>query len=274
MWDNGKNIRKQWNILINRAQANFEGGFSISGWEIIIREKLMYKDKTILGLIPARGGSKSLPRKNIRPLLGKPLIAWTIEQALASKYLDGVIVSTDDEEIAEISKKYGAEVPFMRPKELATDETKGIDVVLHAVDWIEINNKPYNLLMLLQPTSPLRTYEDIDKAIKLLFSKKAQAVVSVCEAEHHPYWSNILPQDGCMRDFIKAEIMNKNRQELPVFYRLNGAIYLAYGGYLKEQKNFLGKKTFAYIMQQEKSIDIDNKVDFKFTEILMRKKYS
>jgi len=229
----------------------------------------MYKEKTILGLIPARGGSKGLPRKNIRPLLGKPLIAWTIEQALASKYLDMVIVSTDDEKIAEISRKYGAELPFMRPKKLATDEARGIDVVLHAMDQIEENDKPYDLLILLQPTSPLRTSEDIDKAIELLFLKKAQTIVSVCEVDHHPYWSNILPKNGCMKDFIKAEIMNKNRQELPVFYRLNGAIYLAYWDYLKEQKSFLGKETFAYIMLQERSIDINKEIDFKLAEALM-----
>lgn len=231
----------------------------------------MYKGKTILGLIPARGGSKGLPRKNIKPLLGKPLIAWTIEQALASKYLDRVVVSTDDEKIAEISRKYGAKVPFMRPKELATDEARRIDVVLHAIDWMEKNDNSYDLIMLLQPTPPLRTSEDIDRGIELLFFKKAQSVVSVCKTEHHPYWSNILPKNGCMKDFIKAEIMNKNRQELPVFYRLNGAIYLAYWNYLKRCRSFFNQETFAYIMPQERSIDIDNKVDFKLAEILMKK---
>jgi len=230
----------------------------------------MHKNKTILGLIPARGGSKGLPRKNIKTLLDKPLIAWTIEQALASKYLDRVIVSTDDEEIAEVSKEYGAEVPFLRPEELATDEAKGIDVVLYAIDWMERNDKPYDLLMLLQPTSPLRTSNDIDKAIELLFQKNAQAIVSVCEVDHHPYWSNTLPDDGCMKDFIKPEVTNKNRQELPIFYRLNGAIYLAYSDYLKEKRSFLGKDTFAYIMPQRRSVDIDNEVDFKLAGIVIR----
>ena len=230
----------------------------------------MYKNKTIIGLIPARGGSKGLPGKNIRPLLGKPLIAWTIKQALSSKYLDRVIVSTDDEEIAEVSKEYGAEVPFLRPEELATDEAKGIDVVLYAIDWMERNDKPYDLLMLLQPTSPLRTSNDIDKAIELLFQKNAQAIVSVCEVDHHPYWSNTLPDDGCMKDFIKPEVTNKNRQELPIFYRLNGAIYLAYSDYLKEKRSFLGKDTFAYIMPQRRSVDIDNEVDFKLAGIVIR----
>ena len=232
----------------------------------------MHKGKNILGLIPARGGSKGLPRKNIKSLLGKPLIAWTIEQALASKYLDRVVVSTEDEEIAEISKKYGADVPFIRPKELAKDNTKGIKVVLHAVDWMEKNDKQYDLLMLLQPTSPLRRCKDIDKAIELLFLKEAKAIVSVCEVDHHPLWANTLPEDGCMKDFIRQEIMNKNRQELPVFYRLNGAIYLAYCNYIKQYKSFMAKETFAYIMPGERSIDIDNEVDFELVRIIMYKK--
>lgn len=232
----------------------------------------MYKGKNILGLIPARGGSKGLPRKNIKPLLGKPLIAWTIEQALASRYLDRLVVSTDDKEIAEISKKYGADVPFMRPKELAKDNAKGIDVVLHAIYWLKENDnrRQYDLIILLQPTSPLKTTEDIDKAIELLFLKEAKAIVSVCEVDHHPLWANTLPEDGCMKDFIKQEIMNKNRQELPVFYRLNGAIYLAYCNYIKKQKSFFGEKTFAYIMPKSRSVDIDDEIDFKLAEILMK----
>ena len=232
----------------------------------------MYKGKNILGLIPARGGSKGLPRKNIKPLSGKPLIAWTIEQALASKYLDRVVVSTDDKEISDISKKYGAEVPFVRPKELAKDNTKGIDVVLHAIDWLKENDKQkqYGLIMLLQPTSPLRATEDIDKAIELLFLKEAKAIDSVCEVDHHPLWANTLSEDGCMKDFIRIEIMNKNRQELPVFYRLNGAIYLAYCKCLKERKSFLGEETFAYVMPKSMSVDIDNEIDFELAQILMK----
>lgn len=231
----------------------------------------MYKGKKILGLIPARSGSKGLPQKNILPLLGKPLIAWTIEQALASKYLDKVIVSTDNEEIAEIAKKYGAKVPFMRPKELASDDAKSIDVITHAIDWFEVNNDFNELVMLLQPTSPLRTSGDIESAIELLFSRKAQSIVSVCEVDHHPYWANILPVDGCMKDFLRQEYANRNRQELPVFYRLNGAIYLACCNYLKIQKNYFGNETYAYIMPRERSIDIDNEIDFKFAEYLLQR---
>ena len=120
--------------------------------------------------------------------------------------------------------------------------------------------------MLLQPKSPLRRFEDIDKAIELLFLKEAKAIVSVCEVDHHPFWANTLPDDGCMKDFIRPEVINNNRQELPKFYRLNGAIYIAYCDYLQKQKSFFGKETFAYIMPKERSIDVDNELDLKLIE--------
>jgi len=230
----------------------------------------LYRGKKILGIIPARGGSKGLPRKNIIPLLGKPLIAWTIEQAKESRYIDKVIVSTDDREIAEVSKKYGAEIPFLRPKELAEDDSKVIDAILLVIEWIEKNDMYYDLIVLLQPTTPLRTSEDIDNSIELLFSKKAQAIVSVCEVEHHPHLANTLPEDGSMENFLSFELANKNRQQLPVFYRLNGAIYLAYLDYLMAKKGFFGEGTYAYLMQRRKSIDIDNDIDLKFTEFLLK----
>jgi len=160
----------------------------------------------------------------------------------------------------------------MRPKELAEDKIKGIDVVLHALNWLKENDKQkqYDLIMLLQPTSPLRKSEDIDKAIELLFLKEAKAIVSVCEVDHHPLWANTLPEDGCMKDFIRKENMNKNRQELTVFYRLNGAIYLAYCNYIKQCRSFIGEKTFAYIMPKVRSVDIDNDIDFELAEILIK----
>lgn len=231
----------------------------------------MYKNKRILALIPARGGSKGLPHKNIRLLMGKPLIAWTIKQAKNSKYLDRLIVSTDDIKIANISKKYGAEVPILRPKKLATDKATLMDLMAHIIKWMEMKGNPYDLIMVLQPTSPLRRSEDIDATIKLLFAKNAQAIVSVCESEHHPYGANILPENGCMGVFIRPEVVNKNRQELPIFYRINGAIYLAYRHYLKENKQFLGKKTYAYIMPAERSVDIDSKLDFEFAGFCLKK---
>ncbi len=145
---------------------------------------------------------------------------------------------------------------------------------MHAIDWMEKNNRWYDLLMLIQSTSPLRTKEDIDKAIEFLFLKEAKAIVSVCEVDHHPLWANTLPEDGCMKDFIKPQIMNKNRQDLPIFYRLNGAIYLAYCDYIKQCKSFLGKETFAYIIPKVRSIDIDSELDFKIAEILTKNNIS
>ena len=229
----------------------------------------MYNNNKIIGIIPARGGSKGIRKKNIVDLAGKPLIAYTIEQAKGSKYMDKIIVTTDDEKIAEISRSLGAEVPFSRPKALATDEAKGIDVVLHAITWFDSNEESFDIVMMLQPTSPLRLSEDIDKAIEVLFLKNAMAIVSVCKSEHHPLWSNTLPEDSNMKNFINPEYMNKNRQELPVFYRLNGAIYLSFCNYIKDRKSFYGENTFAYIMPDERSIDIDNMLDFKLAELLL-----
>ena len=139
----------------------------------------MFKGKRILGIIPARGGSKGLPQKNVKSLQGKPLIAWTIEQSLASKHLDQVIVSTDDKEIDAVSERFGVKAPFVRPEALATDEARMVDVVLHAINWLENNDRIYDLIVLLQPTSPTRITEDIDNAIELLFKRGASSIISV-----------------------------------------------------------------------------------------------
>lgn len=229
----------------------------------------MINSKNVLAIIPARGGSKGLPGKNIKELCGKPLIAWCIEVAKACSSIDRVVVSTDDEDIAKVAKKYRAEVPFMRPTELASDTASTIDVILHAIDWFEKyeNCQPAHIL-LLQPTSPLRTVEDIEGAIQTLKDKNARAVVSVCETDHHPWWSNTLPEDDCMKNFLRPEILNKRRQDLPVFYRLNGAIYLAEADYLLKHNGFFGSDTFAYKMPKECSVDIDSEIDFKLAALL------
>lgn len=232
----------------------------------------MYKDKRILSLIPARGGSKGVSRKNIRPLYGKPLIAWTIEQTKKSRYIDKVIVSTDDEEIIKVSKRYGAEVPFKRPRKLATDKAKAIGLILHAINFMEKEGDIFDIVVLLQPTSPLRATEDIDAAIELLFKKRAKAIISICEMKHPPQWANTLPSNGCMKGFMKQKNRNKTRQELDTFYRINGAIFLGYGDYIRQQIGFSGDKTFAYIMPKERSVDIDTEVDFKLAEILKNRK--
>jgi N-acylneuraminate cytidylyltransferase/CMP-N,N'-diacetyllegionaminic acid synthase len=158
----------------------------------------------------------------------------------------------------------------MRPKALATDSSKVIDVILHALDWLSEEKRKYDLVMLLQPTSPLRSTKDIDKTIELLFARKASAIVSVCKCEHSPFLMNVLPADGSMKDFLKNKMLNKNRQELPIFYRLNGAVYLAYCGYLRRNNGFFGRKTYSYIMPSENSIDIDSQLDFDFAEFVKK----
>ncbi len=229
----------------------------------------MFEGKKILGIIPARGGSKGLPGKNIRMLCGKPLIAWSIASALKSQCIDELMVTTDSNEIAQVAEQYGANVPFIRPDELATDEAKSVDVVAHTIDWYEERQKRYDLLMLLQPTSPLRTAEDIRNAVSLFFDKQAEAVISVCGVDHHPWWSNTLPADGSMKQFLRPEISKTNRQDLPVFYRLNGAIDLIENRLFMERRSFWPERTYAYIMPQERSIDIDSMIDFRLAELLL-----
>lgn len=233
----------------------------------------MYKKKKILALIPARGGSKGVPRKNIRLLSGKPLIGWTIDQARESRYIDEIIVSTEDPAIAEVSKKSGAIVPFIRPRALAEDASPMIDVIIHALKWLRDNGGIFDLVVLLQPTSPLRTPEDIDRAIELFFSKKAKTVVAVCLAGHHPYRMNILPRNGRMNKFIKPCNVHIGRQKLPVFYYINGAVYVADINYIMRYKTLYGNNTYAYIMPEERSVDIDNEIDFYFSEYLLRRHY-
>jgi len=224
----------------------------------------MINNKKILAVITARAGSKRLPNKNILPLTGKPLIAWTIDEGKKSKYIDKLIVSSDSEIIAEISKQYGAEIPFMRPPELANDKADSISVLKHSIEFYK---DEYDYILLLQPTSPLRSVEDIDSAIEML-NEKTKAVISVCETEHSPLWSNTLPENLSMANFIRPDIQNKRSQDLPKYYRLNGAIYIAEINYFYKNNGFLGTDTNAYIMNQQNSVDIDTELDFRFCEII------
>lgn len=225
--------------------------------------------KSRMALIPARGGSKGLPHKNIRLLGDKPLIGWTIEAALNSACFTRVVVSTDDAEIADISKSYGAEVPFQRPAELANDQAKSIDVVIQALQWFEGLGQKFDQIALLQPTSPLRNASDIQKALDVFNLKKAGAVVSICECEHSPLWMNTVGEDLSMCDFLSKSILNQNRQGLKQYYRLNGAIYLADIQYLKDCCGFFGPRTYAYVMPQERSVDIDSELDLRFAWFLL-----
>jgi len=224
----------------------------------------MYKNKTFLAIIPARGGSKRLPRKNVLDLNGKPLIAHSIEAGLNSKYIDKVVVSSDDEEILNISKEFGADT-IKRPDELASDTATTFDAIKHTIE----NSEKYDYIVLLQATSPLRNENHIDKAIELLESKNADAVVSVCEMDHSPLWSNTLDDSLSMQGFLRDEVLNKRSQDLDKYYRLNGAIYICETEKLLDEKSFFLKDNiFAYKMDRKSSIDIDTELDFKFTEVI------
>lgn len=219
----------------------------------------------ILAIIPARGGSKGVPRKNIRDLAGKPLIAWTIDEAKKSKYIDRLILSSEDDEIIDVAKQYGCEVPFKRPMELAQDDTPGIEPVLHAIEQCP----GYDYVVLLQPTSPLRTVEDIDGCIEKLLNSDADFCVSVTEPDHSPYWMYTVENDK-MKPLLPQDDLITRRQDLPKAYALNGAVYVGYTTSIVEHKSFLTNKSCIYIMSKRHSIDIDTRLDFDFCEVILK----
>lgn len=227
--------------------------------------------KKIIALITARGGSKSIPKKNIAPLAGKPLIAWTIKTALQSTALSRVIVSTDDEEIARVAQEWGAEAPFQRPIELARDDSPHIPVVIHAIEWLESQEDVrFDYVLLLQPTSPLLTTKDIDNAIHLALDKDADSVVSVCEAPSHPYLTKRINSDGRLEDFCTTPEGYLARQALPPAYTVNGAIYLARRNVLIELQTFYTERTYAYVIPPERSLDIDTPWDLYLANLILK----
>ena len=226
----------------------------------------MYQNKTFLAIIPARGGSKRLPRKNVLDLNGKPLIAWSIEAGLKSKYIDRVIVSSDDAEILDISQYYGADI-IQRPEILANDTAKTFGVIKHVIE----NSDSYSYIVLLQPTSPLRTSQHIDKAIELLVSERMNTVISVCKMDHSPLWSNTLPEDESLNGFLSENVLNKRSQDLEMYYRINGAIYICSTDLLLSNKSFfLRDNIYAYKMRRMDSIDIDERFDFMVAESIIQ----
>lgn len=235
----------------------------------------MLPKDNFLAIIPARGGSKRLPRKNVLDLAGKPLIAWTIEAALQSQYLHKVVVSSDDAEIAQVAQQYGADVPFMRPEPLARDESSSIDVLKHTLMELENRGERYRYLVLLQPTSPLRTAAHIDAAIETLLAKQADAVVSVCELDHPVEWSNTLPEDLSLDGFFPAQYRGLRSQDLPKRYRINGAIYITdIARFQQENALLYDGNAFAYIMDKRDSIDVDDETDFLMAKVLMEQRCS
>jgi N-acylneuraminate cytidylyltransferase/CMP-N,N'-diacetyllegionaminic acid synthase len=228
----------------------------------------------VLGIIPARFNSQGVTNKNIRKLNNKPLIAYTIEAALKTKRLSRIIVSTDNEEIADIARTYGAEAPFLRPAELARDDTSMLPVLQYAVKFLE-NKENYrtHIIVTLQPTSPLRKSYHIDEAVKKLIDNDADCVVSLCEVEHSPYWMKKIEDDKVF-DFIEGAERYTRRQDLPKVYCLNGAIYVTKYKVLMEENKILGDNTRAIIMNQEDSVDIDTELDLKLAELILKERHN
>lgn len=228
-------------------------------------------NSNVVTIIPARGGSKGIPRKNVRLLCGKPLIAYTIEAARSSKLIDRVVVSTEDEEIAEVSKRYGAEV-IRRPLELARDDSPSLLVYQHVIRHLE-KTEDYRpeIIVILQPTSPLRIVEDIDRAVEGFVKAKYDSIVSVCEVEHPPHWMYTLAGNR-LKPVIKDQENVTQRQDAPKVYRLNGAVYVTSREIIMKENRLLGRNTRAHIMPLERSIDIDTELDFKLADLLMRER--
>lgn len=225
---------------------------------------------TNLVVIPARGGSKGLRNKNILPLSGKALISYTIESANSSAYIDHTLVSTDSREIAAISQEYGAEVPFLRPDILATDQASSVDVLIHAVkEFEEISRKRVENVVLLQPTSPLRTAEHVNQAFKLYLENNQIPVVSVCETDSHPYYLRNI-KDNFLVPFLDTENNNIRRQDLDNVYQLNGAIYITSKEFLMRHGSIYKEEVIPYIMSKQSSVDVDDKYDFLAAEAILQ----
>ena len=225
---------------------------------------------SIVGIITARGGSKGIPGKNLIPIMGQPLISYTIEAALQSKVLDRVIVTTDDEKIAEVSRQFGAETPFVRPANLSGDWDPSYPVVVHALTWMAENEGYFpDYMMLMQPTSPLRIAEDIRNAVAIAREKDADGVISVYEPKQHPHWMFELAEDGRFADFDPQQRELTRRQSLTPQYMLNGSIYLVKRSVIMRQDNFYTDRTYALVMPRERSLDIDSLHDARVVEMTM-----
>lgn len=225
-----------------------------------------------LAVILARSGSKGLKDKNIKELAGKPLLAYTVETAIESGKYDMVHVSTDSELYADIAKKYGADVPFLRDEELAGDKSSSWDALRFVVTEYEKLGKSFDTVTLLQPTSPLRDAKDIQNAFDIYESKNATAVVSVCEVDHSPLVCNTLPEDGSLYGFIDLNKVGR-RQDMKPYYRINGAIYIQKTNLLMDNTSIYSEGSYAYVMDKRHSVDIDDEVDFTVAQAIIEKGY-
>jgi N-acylneuraminate cytidylyltransferase len=221
----------------------------------------------LLALIPARGGSKGICRKNTKPLAGKPLLGWTIDTARQAGSVDRIVVSTEDDEIAAIARDLGAEVPFMRPAALSLDDTPGIEPVIHALEQLP----EFDWVLLLQPTSPLRSIEDIEGIVRLCLDRDAPSAVSVTAVNKHPYWMYQRDEKDRLSPMIPEQPAVTRRQDLPLAYALNGALYLARRDWLLENRHFVGPDTLGFIMPQGRSVDLDTPRDWDWIEFLIER---
>ena len=226
----------------------------------------MIQGKSVLAIIPARIGSKRLPKKNIRPLSGKPLITWTIESALASKYIDECIVSTDSNDISNVAIDSGAKVPFLRPSNLAKDDTSSSAVYLHALESMKFK---YDIAVFLQPTSPMRLFTDIDKALEKMLNDNAPSIISIGESNYPKEWFlTVNEENGTFKTFDRV-LSNTVYSSSKSIYRFNGAIKAIYVKNFLQDKTFFSDETVTYIMPELRSIDIDNELDFFIAEYLI-----
>lgn len=233
--------------------------------------KSFSKKNKVVVIIPARGGSKRLPGKNIRPLNGMPLIGYSITAAHQARSVQRVIVTTDSAEIASVAKKFGAEIPFMRPKKLASDTAKTIDVLLHAVHFLEKTDERPDIIVLLQPTSPFSQSLDIERAIKTLQTTKTNCCVSMCLVSERPEWMFTIRKNRA-QPFMGSRGLQLRSQDLPELYTLNGAIYVIRTNFLMRRKKIIDPKSLSsIIMPRERSIDIDTKQDFMMAQSMIKK---
>jgi len=234
----------------------------------------MYKNKTFLAIIPARGGSKGLLGKNIKNLCGKPLIAWSIETGLKSKYIDDVMVTTDSQEIANIAKQYGANVPFLRPEELASDTATTFDAVKHTIDFYkEKLNKEFNYIVLLEPTSPLREADDIDLAIEQLLNSNAKSIVGICKTEdQNPAFLVKKDQKNFISGYENNDMQVLRRQDIEDVYFFEGSLYISDIITYLNNKTFYHEYTIGYEVPKWKSLEVDDIYDFIMIEAIMKYK--
>lgn len=226
----------------------------------------MTNSAPVLGLITARGGSRTLPGKNLRRLHGRSLIEWTVRAAQHARCIDRLVISTDADDIAQEARRVGCEVPFMRPAELATDEASSVDVVLHALQELGLSA---GHVVLLQPTSPLRTAADIDACFDIYRANGARAATSVCESPVPPTWMYTIGDGNLMQPVIAERPAQTRRQEQPACYVCNGAVYVVGVEWFATNRQFVTKETAAYVMPPERSVDIDTEHDFRYAEWLL-----